>query len=126
MSSTRGYLKPYIIIPAGTSLGANITSAVTSINYLDNVAIQINCVTSDAIGTFDVEGSLDYAVDTLGNVTNSGIWIPITLAVAPTLAGVNLDILLDLNQLSFPYIRVTYARTSGTGTCVAYVSAKQV
>jgi hypothetical protein len=124
MSSTRGFLKPYQIITQGDVSG-NLTSAVTSINYLDNVSIQLNAV-GTAVGTFDVEGSLDYFQDIYGNVVNAGNWVPITLSPVPTLAGANKQILLDLNQLSFPWIRVTYTSTSGAGTLDAYISAKQV
>ena len=124
MSSTRGFLKPYPIIVAGQMSG-NLTSDVTSINYLDNVSIELD-FTGNAQGAFAVEGSLSYFQDIYGNEVNAGTWTPITLSPAPVAVGVNGSILLDLNQLSFPWIRVTYTAVSGTGTCDALISAKQI
>ena len=124
MSSTRGFLAPYQIITQGDMSG-NLTSAVTTIKYLDNVAIQLNAVGS-MVGNFSVEGSLDYEQDQYGNVVNAGNWIPLVLSPAPAVSGADKQILIDLFSLSFPNIRVSYAATSGAGTLDAYISAKQI
>lgn len=108
------------------SLAAGFSSTPTDIRYLDNVSIQLNTTTANAVGTFSVEGSLDYqkGQDDASAAANSGTWV--TIVSAPPLAGANVNTLLDLNQLSFPYVRVTYTRTSGTGTVDMYISAKEV
>jgi hypothetical protein len=69
------------------SMAANITSKVTGVQYLDNVALQLNITTSDAVGTFEVQVSIDYAQDSQGNVSNAGNWIGLNLSSVPTVAG---------------------------------------
>jgi len=53
----KNVLRPYRAAE-NQSLGASFTSSPTDIPYLDNVAIQMNVTTSDAVGTFEVEASL--------------------------------------------------------------------
>jgi hypothetical protein len=110
------------------SLGASFTTAPTLIKYMDNCAYQINATTSDAIGTFAVEASLDYATNEVTNlVTNAGNWIALTLAGGtPSLASANDNIMINLNELPFNAIRLVYTRTSGTGTMSVYIMTKQM
>lgn len=120
MGSTKNFLKNYKIIDA-QSMGADVTSSVTNIQVIDNVGIQISFTTSDAVGTFYVQISADYDAH-LG----TGTWINLDLSSTPTAASANADYYLDLNQLSAPWIRLFYDRTSGTGTLNAYITGKMV
>lgn len=124
MSSRKNILKPFQIITNGDMSTASITSRVTSIQYLDNICIELFW-TGSPVGTFAVQGSLDYAQDEFGNVTNTGHWVPMALNPSPSTAAGS-PILIDMNQLSFPYIRVIYTKTSGTGTLQGYVGGKQL
>lgn len=103
------------------SMVGNITSPVTTISWLDNVAVQL-IWTGAPVGTFSVQGSLDYNAVT----SNPGTWVSLVLNPVPTAAGSADSALVDMNQLSFPYIRVVYNFTSGTGTLNAYIAAKEV
>lgn len=118
-------LAPYKVIDAA-SMGASLTSTVTNIQYLDNVGVQLNFTTSDAVGTFQVQVSMDYSQDAAGNVLNAGNWVTLTLNPSPTSASATDHIYIDINQVSAPYMRVTYTRTSGTGTLTAYITGKML
>lgn len=91
-------------------MSSDLTSDPTNIQFLDNVGIQ-GSWTGNATGTFGVQISADFARDNNGNVTNEGHWIDITLSPVPAAAGTGDAFYVDLNQLSAPYIRLTYANT---------------
>lgn len=120
----KNVLKPYHAIVAGNMSG-NITSPVTCIQYLDNCLIQLN-FTGTPTGTFSVQVSADYARDDQGNVTNAGNWVPLTLSPSPSAAGAANQIIIDMNEMPAPYLRVVYTFTSGTGTLDMYITAKSV
>ena len=130
MSRGKDVLKPYAIIGgtsgvSGDMSAASITSLVTNIQYIDNICLELT-FTGSPTGTFSVEGSVDYRQDFNGNVQNAGHWVPITLPTAPVASGAPGSILIDMNQLSFPYIRVVYTKTSGTGSLTATIGGKQL
>ncbi len=125
MSSRKNILPPASIVTAGDMSQASLTSLVTNIQYLDNICVEL-VFTGTPTGTFEIQGSLDYQRDLNGNVTNAGHWVPITLPTPPIASGAAGDILIDMNQLSFPYIRVVYTRTSGSGSLNAYIGGKQL
>jgi hypothetical protein len=95
-------------------MSANITSAQTNIQYLDNVGIQF-IFTGTPTGNFFVDLSLDQVT-----------WTPIIFSGQPAASGSDGNVYLDLNQLSSPYIRVRYVEVSGTGTLQVYITSKQV
>lgn len=108
-------------------LGGDFISPPTLVKYLDNCAYQINATTDDAVGTFAVEASLDYAIDETTNlVTNTGTWVPLDLGGTPALVGATDQILINLNQLPFNAIRVRYSSTSGDGVADIYIMARQI
>lgn len=113
MSSSRKYLTPYSVITNG-SMAGNLTSTVTDIRYLDDVAVQL-VWTGTPTGTFQIQGSLDQVT-----------WNSLSLTPAPAAAGAAGTYLIDLEGLSFPYIRTTYIASSGTGTLNVLVSGKGV
>jgi hypothetical protein len=125
MSARKNVLAPHNIITAGSMSGA-LTSDATSIQYMDNICIEL-VWTGTPTGTFSIEGSLTYQTNSVGTgVSNAGTWVPITLTPPPAATGSAGSILLDLNQLSFPYIRVKYSPTSGSGTLTATIGGKQL
>lgn len=124
MSGRKSNLIKYQTVTSG-SMGADVTSAVTNIEFQDNIGVQLN-FTGTPVGTFAVQVSIDYGQDAYGNVTSTGNWIPISLSTTPTAAGAADQIYISLNQLDAPWIRVKYTRTSGTGTLNAYICGKQV
>lgn len=127
MSGRKNRLEPYHSIQAGNMSGT-LTSSVTTISGLDNVAIQLSW-TGTPTGTFQVQGSLDYSAPNLaygGPVLNAGVWTPLAFSTPPVASGAAGSIFLDLNQLSFPYIRVVYTPTSGTGSLDMWISGKAV
>lgn len=123
-ANSKNALTPHQIITAGDMTG-NITSDPTNIQYLDNVSIQLN-FTGTPTGTFSVQGSLDYQQASPYAKAVTGNWIDLTLSPAPAASGSASQILLDLNQLSFPWVRVVYTFSSGTGSLDAYISGKAV
>lgn len=134
MSGRKSNLRLFKNIDAGDMSQASVTSTVSNIQMLDNIGLQLSW-TSSPVGTFAVQVSADHAQDTEGNVTTAGQWTPITLTYLlsgaitqdtsiPTSVGS--PIYLDLNQLSAPWIRIVYTRTSGSGTLSGYITAKMV
>ena len=123
MSRKNNILKFQTITAA--SMGAGVTSAVTNIEYMDNIGIQLG-FTGTPTGTFAVQVSADYAQDQFGNVSNAGNWVALTLSPSPAASGSGDNIYIDLNQLSAPWVRVVYTRTSGTGTLNAFLTSKML
>lgn len=116
-------LAPVTIISGG-DMSSSITSKVTNILNQDNVSIELSW-TGTPNGSFAIQGSLTHAEQN-GNVTNVGTWTPITLPAAVVAVGSAGSALLDLNQLSFPWIRVVYTASSGSGSLTYSISGKQV
>lgn len=106
-------------------MSGDITSAVTNIQFLDNVGIQLNFAGTPT-GNFFVQISADYEQDAQGNVVNAGNWISLTLSPSPVASGSADNIYIDITQISAPWIRVFYDRTSGTGTLNAFITAKMI
>lgn len=113
MSGRKLSLPPFHSIASGDMSG-NLTSKVSDISNADNVAIQL-IFTGTPTGTFAVQGSLD-----------KNTWTALSLSPTPGATGVAGNILLDLNQLSFPYIRVVYTASSGAGSLDMWISGKMV
>jgi len=110
------------------SLSTSFISPVTIVKNLDNCSYQITITTSDSIGTFAVEASNNYESNEITNdVTYSGDWAPLDIGGVPVANGSNDVILIDLNQLPFKAIRVSYTTsTPGTGTCDMKLIARQI
>lgn len=117
-------LRLYQCITAASMTG-NITSAITGIEYVDNVGLELDW-TGTPTGTFSVEVSISYAQDAQGNVTNAGAWNALTLSPAPAAAGAAGSYYIELNQLSATWIRVKYTAGSSTGTLNGYICAKEI
>lgn len=118
-------LKTPIFVDADMSQ-ASLTSTIISVRYQDNICLQLN-FTGTPTGTFDVQGSVDYNIsDPTDAVIVTGNWISVPLTPSPVAAGAGDSILFDLNQQSYPFIRVVYTKTSGTGVLNGFVFGKQV
>lgn len=111
------------IITAGDMSG-NLSSLITCIQFLDNISIQ--CVfTGTPNGTFAVQGSVNHK-EINGNVVTAGTFTPITLNPIPAATGAAGNILINLQELGFPYIQLVYTSTSSTGVLNAYISGKEI
>lgn len=112
------------------SLAASFQTTPTIISYLDNCSYQINISTTDSTGTFSVEGSSDYAPRTPEAPGNVGNWVTLPLGgstAAPVAAAANDSILINLNQVPFNALRISYSPTiAGTGTCEIWTLDKQI
>lgn len=115
-------------VATAQSLSASFQSPATVVKQLDNCSYQINVNTTDSTGTFSVQGSDDYAVSEPTNVvTNVGHWIDLPLGGTPVSSAAVDQILINLNQIPFYALRVTYtSSTAGTGTCDIIMVAKQL
>lgn len=118
-------LPSYQIVSAG-DMSSTITSKVVNIIYLDNISLQLDLSgASSANGTFVPQASLDYSQDNQGNVLNAGNWVDLpTSAQQVIVSGAPAPIIISLNQLSAPWLRLQYRPSSGAGTLNAFVSAK--
>jgi hypothetical protein len=116
-------------LESNQSLATNFNTDPTLVKFLDNCSYQINVTTSDSEGSFQVEASNDYAIyEPTNDVQNAGTWVPLTLAGGtPTVAAQNDTIIINLNQLPFNAIRLSYSSSvAGTGTCSVYLVGKQL
>lgn len=108
---------------------ASFITPPTLIKYADNCSYQIVFNAGGSIGTFSVQASNDYAISEPSNlVTNAGDWVDLSLGGGvPFSAGTADDIIIDLNQLPFNAIRLSYtSATPGTSVCNVYLITKQV
>lgn len=116
----KNILKVYKALSAA-NMASTITSPVTTIQWLDNIAIQFN-FTGSPTGTFSVQGSLDYDP----NTNNPGTWNSVTLDPVPVASGSSGSILINMDELAFPYLRVQYVPSGGTGSLDYFISAKEI
>lgn len=134
MAGRKSNIKQFQNITNGDMSQASVISSVTDIQFLDNIGIQLNW-TGAPVGNFAIQVSADHNQDMNGNVVVAGNWSPILVTYwtgSASATGVSIPttvgspIYVDLNQLSSPYIRVVYTRTSGTGTLNSFITAKEV
>lgn len=121
MSGRKNVLKSYHALNAG-SMGASVTSTVTDGTYQDSIGIQVTWTSSNAVGVITVDASINYD-PRLG----TGDWIALTFSPALSQpASNNGSYLIDLQMFPFPYYRVSYTRTSGTGTLDVWFCSKEI
>lgn len=100
------------------------------ITYLDNCSYQINITTTDSTGTFLVQGSNDYQAREAVQIPNVGNWVTLPLSgpnANPVVAAANDSILIDLKQLPFNAIRLSYTSTiAGTGVVDIFIECKEL
>lgn len=120
----------YNLTPTPQSLAVSFVTPPTVVRFLDNCSYQINLTTTDSVGSFQVQASNDYYVNE-GNdnvVQNPGNWVKLTLAGGtPFVNAANDNIIIDLNQIPFYALRISYTPTvPGTGTCTIFVTDKRL
>ena len=127
MKATRA---PYTIVSA-QSTAANYTSPAYSILDIDIQAVQVD-YTGSPSGTFAIQGSVNYQVDTLGNVINPGTFANLYFSVngASPSSSVAVPanpspIIFDLYGSGVVALKVVYTG-SGAGTFTAVVSGKRI
>lgn len=104
------------IITAGDMSQATITSTVIDTRWMDNVGLQIEWTSADAVGTIEVQASV-----------NGTTYHAITFSPALTQpASNNGGYLVNLNQLPYEYFKVVYTRTSGTGVLNVWSCTKEI
>ncbi len=110
-----------------SSMATSVTTTPTHIAFLDNIAVQIDITTSDGIGTFALQGSCDYVKGDAENAAVTGNWVTITLSpTIPASASADAHTLINMQQLAFPWIRLVYTRSSGTGTLAVTITGKEI
>jgi hypothetical protein len=106
-------------------MSADVVSLAISTMNQDNIGFHL-AWTGSAVGVFSIEVSANHKQDRSGNISSAGTWVTIPLSSPITAANTPDDAYIDLNQLSAPWIRVKYARTSGTGSLGVYIVGKGV
>lgn len=95
------------------SLAATFASASTNILHCDRVGYQLSW-TGAPVGVFGVDVSNDAVT-----------WIALTLSTPVSGGGAPEDAFIDV-ETAAKYVRLTYTRTSGTGTLQAKLTAKSI
>lgn len=118
-------------VEVAKSLSSSFISKITMVPYMDNCSYQINITTSNSTGTFVVEASDDYIQQTQDVKGNPGSWVALPLGGGltpnPVANAANDTILIDLNQLPFNAVRVSYTSTiAGTGTADIWLLNKSM
>jgi hypothetical protein len=127
MSGRKNFLNNYQIVSAGDLSQATVTSSVVNIQGLDNVGIQANITSGTASGTFDVQISADHKEDSNGNIITAGNWIELGTPYQATItSGSPANVYFDLNQLSSPFVRLLWTKSSGTGAFDAFAVGKMI
>lgn len=131
----KNILPVYPVFNAITGQDMTGTSALTSlpseITRKDNIAYEVSW-TGTPTGTFAVQGSISYNPGTpqSGGTYNAGVWTTIAATDQsgnpPVASGAAGQILMNLNELAFPWVRLVYTNASGTGVLTGYVAGKSV
>ena len=123
MSATKSNLPAYKLIVNG-DMSADIVSSATNIKIQDNIGFQL-VWTGTPVGSFSAQMSFDHEEQN-GVVVTPGNWIDIIQSTVITASGSADKGIMNLTQLTAPWIRVKYTATSGTGVLNAWVGAKQI
>lgn len=120
MSGRKNVLLPkHILVDGDMSLDAE--SSVIDGTYQDNIGLQIEW-TGSPTGTISIQASIDYDAR-----FNTGTFYE--LSFSPALgqpAGAADGYLVNLNQLPFPFYKVSYDAAGGTGVLNVWVTSKEV
>lgn len=99
-------------VPSGSISGAGTTiSATIDATNMDNIPVEV-AWTGSLVGTFSIQGSV-----------SGKNWKDLGLSITGP-NNANGNILLDLNQLSFSFVRLVYTNASGTGTMTMFAAGK--
>lgn len=119
------FLGPIVIIPAtannmtGTSV---LTSLVADMRQRHASSFQM-IWTGTPVGSFSIQGSLDYAENSAGAVMTAGTWNDLGITVSAP-AGSASAVVVDISLTGIPYMRLVYTNASGSGALKALVFGK--
>lgn len=128
--ASKSVTPPYQVINSASVSGTSvIVSSVTNILYRDSVALQFEW-TGNPVGAIDIQGSVNYSPGLIqsGGVketANAGVWTSLTLSPPATVIGSS-TILINMNQLSFSFIRSVYTNSTGSGVLSGWVCGKSL
>jgi hypothetical protein len=106
---------PNIVTPTTVTGTNTYNSAITDINQQHNVGLDVRFVGTMA-GTLTVNCSNDGVVFT-ALTFNPAITQP---------SGSSLNFLVNLNNLPFRYVQVSYTNSTGSGTLISYLTSKDL
>ncbi len=122
----------FVINSVSVSGLSGVISSISNIKYKDSVSVQV-VWTGSMQGVCTIDGSLNYSsgIPIQGPFgANSGDWVSLILSNNATSFNVGsstlFPVLVNLNQLSFPYMRVTYTNSTGSGNISVYMMAKSL
>lgn len=116
MSGRKDTLLSFTLI-SGSAI--SVTSVPQNIQFYDNIWIQGDVISGSPSGTFVVQGSNTYNPN-----TGTGTWV--TLLTATITSGSPATSGMNVNQAPFPWIRVVYTLSSGSGTVNVVLSGKML
>lgn len=127
MSAGKRTIKPVVLV-SGASLSSSYTSAPFSIERYDRAVLEIIAAGS-MVGVMTVEMSNDYiSTAQLNGTLNPKIfpanWVTIPLGLSPV-AGIDMGFMVDFTETGIPWLRVSYASTSGSGSLTVVMTAKE-
>ena len=101
-------------IEAATDIGSSFVTEETDLKYMDNIGYLIICsgVTANT-GLFTVQ------VQTIDSS-----WVDLTLDIPAQIANSDINLEINLNQLPYEKIRLSFADSGGDGVADIYVSGK--
>jgi hypothetical protein len=128
---------PQIVIPNpqgtpanGNSMATNITSSPTIVQDMYAMSYALVWTGVTPIGTVSIQGSNDFSLNAEGQVANPGTWNTMTVnygGAAVTVIPVTGNTgngLIDIVATGIYAIRLIYSATSGTGTMIVTMNAK--
>lgn len=104
-------------------MSANIISDAFNTKDQVNVSIQLSWSGSPN-GVFSVQASIDHQEDLDGNIQEPGSWADLPLSDDISAVGSADTAYIELEGMAAPYLRIIYARVSGSGVLDAFVSGK--
>ncbi len=117
---------PFLIVSSVSVSGATtFTSSASGVIYRDSIGYQVNW-SGTPIGTFQINGSLDYNPGTpqSNGALNAGSWVTITSQAVGS--GTSQPVLFNLNQLAAPWTQFQFVSSTSSGTLAVYVTAKSL
>jgi hypothetical protein len=109
-------LYPYQVLNTSVSSTTTYNSTATNVTFIDNISFVPLVASGTPSGTFAVQVSHD-------NVNYQAL----TLSAVPTItSGALSNVPVTLTGLPFPWVRLAYTNSSGTGTVTATIAGKQV
>lgn len=109
------------------SMAGDVTSPATIIQRLPGISYSV-VWTGTPVGTFAVQVSNDFSLDSTGTVLNAGHWTSLPTSAFtgtyPVPSGSASAGFLDVVGTEAYAVRLKYTRTSGTGTLTVIPCAK--